>query len=277
VQREEKRSGTLFAQASIKPEQIEQEIQAAREAVGTSDDVRTFTLETLKLYGAGIRTQNPSAPVTHQCYSLDLSSLPRSLKDRLGLQTESFLAKFELPVGDKQHYLSRTHPFVENLASFVLDTTLDPFEESAAKRCGAIRTNAVERRTTLLLVRLRFHLNTKVYGEDKPLLAEECRVLAFEGSPQNANWLPSEKARELLEATPKGNIYPEQAAEFVQRVVDSYEYLEPVLEQTAKDRSEELLEAHRRVRTASKTKGVRYHIQPNLPVDVLGTYVLLPA
>ncbi|MCF8111808.1 MAG: DEAD/DEAH box helicase [Desulfobacteraceae bacterium] len=276
VQREEKRSRTLFAQASIKPEQVGQEIQSAREAVGTSKDVRSFTLEVLKLSGAGIHTQNPGAPPESQSFALDLSALPKGLKDRLGLQSESFQARFELPAGGNQHYLSRTHPFVENLAGYVLDTTLDPYEKSLAKRCGAIRTGAVNIRTTLLLLRLRYHLNTKVRGIEKPLLAEECQVMAYEGPPGNPTWLPKEKAVELMDASPGGNIYPEQATRFIQKVIDNYDVLEPVLEQTARDRAEALLEAHRRVRTASGAKGLRYDIKPNLPVDILGIYVLLP-
>lgn len=276
AQREEKRSMTLFAQARIKAEQIEEEIQSAREAVGTSEDVRNFTLETLRLCGAGIREQNAGAKPENQSFALDLTSLPRGLKDRLGLQKESFVVKFDLPVSAQQYYFSRTHPFIENLASYVLDTTLDSFETSLAKRCGAIRTNDVERRTTLLLLRLRYHLNTRFKDVDKPLLAEECRVLAYEGAPQKAEWVSRERAIELLATTPQGNIYPEQAAQFIQTVVSNYHMLEPILEKTAKERADALLDAHRRVRTASKAKGIRYDIKPNLPVDVLGIYVLLP-
>jgi hypothetical protein len=40
---------------------------------------------------------------------------------------------------------------------------------------------------------------------------------------------------------------------------------------------DELLDAHRRVRTAAATKGVRYRVEPQLPPDVLGIYVYLPA
>ena len=37
-----------------------------------------------------------------------------------------------------------------------------------------------------------------------------------------------------------------------------------------------LLKAHTRVREASHVTGVRYRVEPHLPVDVLGIYVLLP-
>ena len=41
-------------------------------------------------------------------------------------------------------------------------------------------------------------------------------------------------------------------------------------------RSDALLDAHRRVRQATRTTGVSQHIEPQLPVDVLGVYVYLP-
>ena len=39
---------------------------------------------------------------------------------------------------------------------------------------------------------------------------------------------------------------------------------------------EELLHAHRRVRTATRLRGLRYKVEPHLPPDVLGIYVYLP-
>ena len=52
--------------------------------------------------------------------------------------------------------------------------------------------------------------------------------------------------------------------------------LQPYLDQAAIRRGEELLEAHRRVRTASQIKGISYRVEAQLPPDVLGIYVYLP-
>jgi hypothetical protein len=53
--------------------------------------------------------------------------------------------------------------------------------------------------------------------------------------------------------------------------------LRPYLEAEAERRAKQLLDAHRRVRTASQQKGIRYRVVPNLPPDVLGIYVYLPS
>ena len=99
--------------------------------------------------------------------------------------------------------MQRTHPFVETLANHVLETALDPLSGDAAsypaaRRCGAMRTKSVEKRTTLLLVRFRYHIIQIQNNEEKPLLAEDCRLLAFTGSPQNATWLDEAEAEKLL-------------------------------------------------------------------------------
>jgi hypothetical protein len=80
----------------------------------------------------------------------------------------------------------------------------------------------------------------------------------------------------LLQAEPDQNVVPDRARHVVQRVVDDYEQIRPHLEAVAYQRAEELLQAHRRVRSAARMRGVRYRVEPQLPPDVLGVYVYLP-
>jgi hypothetical protein len=108
------------------------------------------------------------------------------------------------------------------------------------------------------------------------LLAEDCQVLAFAGSPQNPEWLDRETAERLLHASPDANIHPEQASDFIRKVVEGFDFLRPQLESVALQRGQELLDAHQRVRRASKIRNVRYRVEPQLPPDVLGIYVYLP-
>ncbi len=68
-----------------------------------------------------------------------------------------------------------------------------------------------------------------------------------------------------------------QAADFVQRVITGFEQLAPQLQAIAQQRGAELLDAHRRVRAAARIRGVKYEVVPQLPPDVLGIYVYLPA
>ena len=108
------------------------------------------------------------------------------------------------------------------------------------------------------------------------VLAEDCRLLAFSGSPQNAVWLDEAAAEKLLDAQPEANIASEQARDFVGRVIEGFAMLRAHIDQAALERGEELLDAHQRVRQASKIRNVHYRVEPQLPPDVLGIYVFLP-
>lgn len=279
VTEREKRSRTLFAQETIKVEEVSHELQAVQSAIGQGVEVADFTRRALQIFGAQVSGDDP--------LQIDLQELSPALHDLLaqssGIHKEKpkHTLRFSQPVQDWEWYLPRTHPFVETLANHVLETALDPLSGDArlypaARRCGAIRTRAVSQRTTVLLVRFRYHIIQIKQGEESPLLAEDCQVVAFSSSPQNAEWLSDQEAEALLQAQPDSNINPEQASDFIQRIVDGFEVLQPHLEQVAIQRGKELLEAHQRVRQASNIRHLRYRIEPQLPPDVLGIYVYLP-
>ncbi|MBE3119898.1 MAG: ATP-dependent helicase, partial [Candidatus Atribacteria bacterium] len=109
-------------------------------------------------------------------------------------------------------------------------------------------------------------------GEEKPLLAEDCQVLAFAGAPQNTEWLDGATAERLLRLIPDMNINSDQASDFVRKVEEGLESLRPHLDKVARQRGEELLDTHQRVRRASKVCNGQYRVEPQLPPDVLGIY-----
>lgn len=272
VTEREKRSRTIFAQETIKVEEVARELQAVRAAIGSNIQVSSFMKEALHSQ-AVVSEQNGAV-------HFDLAETPPALKELLkkagGLERDQFTARFELPIKEGQIYLNRTHPLVESLATYVMDTALDPLGNSVAHRCGVIRTSCVNKRTTLLLMRFRYHIVTKRDETEQLLLAEDCQALAFAGSPQQAEWLDASVSEVLFAAQPEANITPEQQTEFIRKVVEGFDALRPHLNQAAKQRGNQLLEAHRRVRTASQVKGVSYRVEAQLPPDVLGIYVYLP-
>jgi len=172
----------------------------------------------------------------------------------------------------------RTHPFIQGLAAYVSERSLSEHPNPVAARCGVMQTDAVSTRTTLLVLRMRFHLITKQAGEiaGRELL-EECRMLAFESSPDEPQWLhDGDGFSHLIEAVPSGNVPQPQQKRFVSRVIERYELLRPTIEKSAQERSVEVLDSHKRVRTALEHKRIQYESKPELPVDLLGVYVYLP-
>lgn len=264
----EKRSRTMFSQDAINPDDVAAELQAVRDAIGAGADVERFVRDALDAVDGGV--SGTKAPFT-----VRLGETPQALRDTVGEQRD-FLARFEPPEGDGEKLLTRTHPFVEGLATWTLDAALDVTERSPARRCGVIRTDAVATRTTLLLVRHRFHLVTIRAGVEDPVVAEDCALLAFTGDPATPKWLDQTAAEALLDALPSANTAPEAASGFLAEVEAASAAWQEQLEADAAGRAQQLEAAHRRVRDASGGKG-RYRVTAQLPVDVLGIYVYLPA
>lgn len=268
----EKKSRTLFAQHAIKPDEVALELRMAREAIGSGAELRRFVINTLKLHGAVVMKEEPLQVRVIEC--------PQALRDRMGLQDKKeFTARFDLPVKEGQLYLSRTHPLVEGLASYVMDTAFDSLSASRARRCGVVHTPDVKVRTTLLLLRMRYHLESKKDDVDQLMMAEECLPMAFRGAPAQAEWLSQEEAEELLKAQAEGNQTLTAAEQVLDRMIGQIRdgALTNALERMATERANALLEAHKRVRQAAKIIGAQHKIAPKLPVDILGLYVYLPA
>ncbi|MFQ5741716.1 MAG: helicase-related protein, partial [Acidobacteriota bacterium] len=265
----EKRSRTLFVHETIQPEEVEKELNATREAAGSHLDVAQFVKNAVRVHHGTVSEGEP------MLVNVSLSEAPRALRERLG--KERLKLRFSLPVQEDETFVSRTHPITEVLANYVFDTALDPEVASPVKRCGAIRTRRVDTRTTLLLVRFRFQIRSITGEQVRESLAEDCRLLAFTGAPRQASWLDGSRLARLLEARPDANIFPGQATQFVQRVIEDYGSIQPHIEERARQLGQEVLAAHRRVRQAARMKGLRYRVEPKLPADLLGVYLLLPA
>ena len=129
-----------------------------------------------------------------------------------------------------------------------------------------------------LLVRFRFHLTLPVGGGGgvRPLVAEDARLLAFEGSPANATWLDDDAATALLTATPGANLPADAAHNAAERIIDGLDAVVPHLDETADRLAAELLESHRKVRAGAGAARRGLSVTAQKPADILGVYVYLP-
>lgn len=264
----ERRSRTVFAQETIDYREVEREVIAAREAVGSGVDVERFVREALTRHGATARQTNGILDFN----LADVAS--RALRDVVGLgDRRSIRVRFDGPPKDGEILLGRTHPIVEGLAAYLTDTALDRESEGVAKRAGVIRTRSITTRTTAVLLRLRYDLVSTRDGERQ--LAEEIRLVAFTGAYEGPTWLDDEAAAALVAAEPSAEVVQEHRVGELERFTAGFESLRPHVEAFAAVRAAELRDAHDRVRTGARMGG-RTTVEPQLPVDVLGVYVYLP-
>jgi superfamily II DNA or RNA helicase len=264
----ENRSRTVFAQEGIKPDEVAAEVAAVQQALGTVGDVESFTTGVLRRFGAHITGRDP--------VSIDLAGVPSAVTDMIG-RTGAFSARFWLPVTDDEVLLGRTHPVVAGLAAHVLDAALDPLRDGPARRAGVIRTQAVGERTVMFLVRLRFDLHTDAGPAARQLLAEDALVAAFTGDFAAPEWLDDDAVTALLDTVPVGNVSREQATDTLSSALAAEVHWRPHLDRLANEHAGELGDSHIRVRQAVGAATGHVRVEPRLPVDVLGLYVLLPA
>ena len=153
--------------------------------------------------------------------------------------------------------LSRTDPSVAAIARHVLEAALDPAmpgTERPARRAGVIRTDAVDQRTTVLLVRYRFHLDLPSRSRGMTsLVAEDCDIVGFRGSPARATWVSQDEAMSLLAARAVANLPADQAGAQVHSVLAGLPELTAHLDAAADAKAAELAESHLRVRQGSAT------------------------
>jgi len=266
----EKASRSRFAQHSLDRDTVAAELQSVREAIGRSDDVRRFVVSVLQ--AANVPLQEHDTTLT-----VHLSNeTPRALRQAIG-RDDAFTGRFELPLQDDQIYLGRTSPIVEGLAGWTIDQALDSAARDAspvASRCGVVSTSAVSVRTMLIIARFRYHL--KISGTAaETILCEDVTPLAATGTSTSLTWLSAGETEQLISAAPESNLTATAISQQTGLLVKTFPAIHSCLSEIAVSRASAQLLAHERVREASRHKG-RVTIEPVLPVDILGAYVLLP-
>ncbi|MBU9283945.1 MULTISPECIES: helicase-related protein [Burkholderia] len=256
-----KANRTVFAQRRIKPDEVLPEWHKQQQALGTQADVSRF------LQSACVRLGSPLEIGRKQTARFLPQHLPEALRQRLA---DEGIDKPQLIDFSELH---RSHPLVGLLAQHLLEDALGG-ERPLAARCAATLTNDVEVVTTLYLLRLRHQLSYVRRREPFQMMAEETVALAVQG--RNApKWLVDDSVSRLLECTPSGNLPPEAAQREIRTALDFLAAHPQQLQAVAQQRADALLADHQRVREATRDVG-QYSVNPCLPVDVMGVYVLLP-
>jgi superfamily II DNA or RNA helicase len=255
----EKRTRTRFAQRSIKPEEVERELVEVDRALGKEADVERFVrIGFEKLQAALIKRKG----------GWEMPRVPDCLQPAIGVHPKRIT--FYHPAAEGMEYIGRNHPLVEALAHYVFAQAFDRNSQAIASRCNVIVTDAVAQPTVLMLLRLRHRLETR---QDNPLMVEECLTVGFTGTPSNPQWLEMEQVQRLWETAQPTRDLPlirQQAS--MENLLKRLDELNPFLAELAQARSQQLGEAHRRVRAITKEGKVQ--VKPILPMDIIGLYLL---
>jgi hypothetical protein len=208
-----------------------------------------------------------------------LAALPNAVAERLaarGLEGTVRLA-FEEPPPAGTEMVGRSHPLPAILAETLLEGALDPGASPVPSlgRAGAWPTAAVKVATTVALLRLRFKLTVRGKHE-RLLLAEEAAALAWQPSSVEPVFIGRE-VRGLLELSASDDLAPVARQRLLQGAIERLgTALEGSITAHARERARALAEDHARVRAAA-SGSARVTVEPVLPPDIIGLYVLVPA
>ena len=266
----EKQSHTIFAQHTIKADEIEEDLKQADDAIGDQEAVEDFVVEALRHLGVQIDRKG-------QGYILYTTNLPPILG--VSLHEEGPVkVSFDSPTPEGYMYLGRNHLFVEQLCQYCLALAVQHGDsDTAPSRASVIRSDDVSVKTTILLFRVRNVIEDKEDG--RHVIAEEMMAWGYRGVPGDEEFLNDEEAMQLLfTARPAVNMTPEEQRTFFENELTLITPLQEegdVLDSLALDRARKLVEAHERFRklvSGSKFRAVT----PVLPMDIMGIYILLP-
>lgn len=264
----EKVSRSIFAQNTIRATEIEADLKSMDEAIGDVKTVEHFIIEGLRFLGVQVEQKGEG-------FKIYTTNIPQRLREFLTDKRE-ILVSFKSPTPEGYLYIGRNHPFTENLSQTILNNALNQNDPKAA-RASVVRSKEIKEKTVLLQFRVRNVIAEQTHY--KEIVAEEMWLWGYSGDITQKREILHEKALELLhQSIPSHNVAPGEQQYWLEeemKWVHDPVFFRQITDPIAQKRAENLVDSHTRVRKL--LKGSTYKVvEPVLPMDVMGIYILLP-
>jgi superfamily II DNA or RNA helicase len=258
---------SIFAQHSIKANEIETDLKDVDEAVGNPIAVKQFVIDAVTNLGGQIIPQKNG----YRLYTTNLDPVFKSLFD----YKDEILISFESPTPDGFYYIGRNHIFVEQLCHYILNKSLiRNGHKVIAARGSVIPSSSVNTKTTIIQMRVRNIISDKTNG--KQLVAEEMILWGYQDNIQELKFILHDECKTLLADLVPSSDYGRPRQESIFNLeIKSIQEAKNVFTEIVRERSQKLIDAHERFRKL--VGGSKYQIvEPVLPPDVLGIYIIMP-
>lgn len=268
AEKRETASRSIFAQNAIKANEIEADLREVDEAIGDIKAVEHFVLDSLRFMGVQVESKKEG-------YKIYTTNIPQRLRDLLSDKTEIQIS-FKSPTPAGYKYIGRNHPFTEHLSQHIINSALQQATNSAA-RAAVLRSADVKQKTVLFQLRVRNVIAEQ--PSNKQIVAEEMWLWGYEGEVNQKQFIDKEAAMNLLmNVKPTQNMEEGEKAYWLNEemawVLDERNFREQT-DEVALERANHLVESHTRFKKL--VSGNKYKVvEPVLPMDVLGVYILLP-
>ena len=275
----EKRSRTIFAQNTLRPEEVAKEWDATQSALGGYADTERFVTHAMKRLNAALVPLSPGG------YRAPVHLTPESFRERF--VAESLIEDAtDKPIGIGFSArpptgcisVHRAHPLPGVLAETFLEQALDEFtledDLAALPRTGAWECTGVDEVTWLAILRIRHKIDARGKLGPKFSMAEEAAAIAFSATSRT-RLIAGDDAFGLLDHGSDSLTNTIKDSE-IERGLAALPPLAAELNSYAAERAEALADDHTRVRQALGSRA-QVHVDAITPVDVIGFYVLMPA
>ena len=271
---QEEETRAYFAQHGIEPDVVDRELREMEPVLGSAADIQRFLNNALQRFNGELGSTR-----TAGVFRLHPGDLRDGIADQNGRLQFPMNVAFDGVPQPSVTLMGRNHPVVAAAAEAVLAKALEA-QDPLFARAGAIVTTAVERRTAVLILRLRFLIQASDGGTESQQFAEEVVAAAFQGQDDGIRWLgddpdcgQEDALRLLAEAQPVVNMSPSERSEHVRwalaRLQDGWD------DDIVTQRADALEAAHCRLRQT--VQGGQATVEPHRPPDIIGCYVLTPA
>jgi superfamily II DNA or RNA helicase len=264
----EKLSRSIFAHNAIKANEIEDDLKGVDNAIGDVKAVEQFVVDSLRFMGVQVEVKKGG-------YKIYATNLPQRLRDLLTDKNE-IQVSFKSPTPSGFKYLGRNHLFTEHLSHHMINNALMGGSDSAA-RAAVLRSSNIKQKTVLFQFRVRNVIAEQ--PSNKQIVAEEMWLWGYEGDINQKQFITKDAAMDLLMSVKATqNIeQPEQAYWLNEEMqwVNDEQLFRLQTDSVAIERANNLVESHTRFKKLVSGNAYKV-VEPVLPMDVLGIYILLP-
>ncbi|MGM0561144.1 MAG: DEAD/DEAH box helicase [Pseudomonadota bacterium] len=278
AQERERKARTIFAQNTLQPEEVAQEWDISRKALGDYQDTERFVRRAMTRLSAPLQERRQGG------YLAPLHLVPETLRERFiaeGLlapnQERPIPIAFSARPPENCQSIHRAHPLPGLLAESFLEQSLDSFAQAddpaTLPRTGAWESEGVDEVTWLFLLRIRHRLQSRGRLGPQFTMAEEAAALALNAASGEIA-ARGDAAFALLDHE-VGDLHGTLEQQQVEAALSALPQVEPQLSSFAQERATALAEDHTRVRQVLGSRA-QVQVQAVTPTDVVGLYVLLP-
>lgn len=258
------KTNTIFAQKSIHPDEVYPLWHAQQVALGSHSDVVTFCREAAAGLGFSFEPQADGS------YRLPLDTV-KTDSIAVRLSDEGFGNNATVRLDE----LHRSSPLVSALAEGIVNEAMSG-DSCVVVRSAVTESTSVEMLSRVYLLRLRYQIRVAYRNRTQRILtAEEILPVAAVGT-KTVSWDCSAKVRELVKLPAQGNLSADLASRHIAEAEALLDANADRLRTIADERAVTLLDDHNRTKEFT-ARGSVVAVEPCLPVDVMGVFVILPS